>query len=392
MKKKIAVFGSTGSIGKTTIDIIKKDKNNFEVILLTSNNNYQELVKQANQLNVKNLIINNKKQYLNLKKKFKNKKINIYNNFHNLNKIFKKKIDYTMCAISGLQGLSPTLNVIEFTKNIAIANKESLICGWNLIEKKLKRYNTKFIPVDSEHFSIWSLIKNVKKCDIDEIIITASGGPFLKLPISKFKKIKPSSAVKHPNWNMGKKISIDSATMMNKVFEVIEAQRIFDIELKKFKILVHPNSYVHSIVKFNNGTTKILVHDTNMKIPIFNTLYQNSNKKLMSKKLDITKLNNLNFKNIDKKKFPVINILNQVSKKFSLYETVIVSANDLLVQFFLDGKIKFLDISIYLKKIVKLKEFKKFKHILPTNINQIIKLSKYVRLKTQSLSVIVPKP
>ena len=392
MKKKIAILGSTGSIGKTTINIIKKDIHNFDVILLTSNNNYRELAKQAKELNVKNLIINNKKQYLNLKKKFKNKKINIYNNFHNLNKIFKEKIDYTMCAISGLQGLSSTLDVIEFTKNIAIANKESLICGWNLIKKKLKKYNTQFIPVDSEHFSIWSLIKNVKKCDIDEIIITASGGPFLKLPISKFKKIKPSSAVKHPNWNMGKKISIDSATMMNKVFEVIEAQRIFDIELKKFKILVHPNSYVHSIVKFNNGTTKILVHDTNMKIPIFNTLYQNSNKKLMSKKLDITKLNNLNFKNIDKKKFPVINILNQVSKKISLYETVIVSANDLLVQFFLDGKIQFLDISKYLNKIVKLKEFKKFKHILPTNVNQIIKLSKYVRLKTQSLSVIVPKP
>ena len=387
MKKKIAVLGSTGSIGKTTIDIIKKDKNNFEVVLLTSNNNYQELAKQAKELKVKNLIINNKKQYLNLKKKFKNKKINIYNNFHNLNKIFKKKIDYTMCAISGLEGLRPTLDVIQFTKNIAIANKESLICGWNLIEKKLKKHNAQFIPVDSEHFSIWSLIKNVNKSDIEEIIITASGGPFLKLPISKFKKIKPSSAVKHPNWNMGKKISIDSATMMNKVFEVIEAQRIFDIELKKFKILVHPNSYVHSIVKFNNGTTKILVHDTNMKIPIFNTLYQNSNKKLMSKKLDITKLNNLNFKNIDKKKFPVINILNHVSKKFSLYETVIVSANDLLVQLFLDGKIKFLDISIYLKKIVKLKEFKKFKRILPTNVNQIIKLSKYVRLKTQSISV-----
>ena len=387
MKKKIAVFGSTGSIGKTTIDIIKKDKNNFEVILLTSNNNYQQLAKQAKELNVKNLIINNKKQYLNLKKKFKNKKINIYNNFHNLNKIFKKKIDYTMCAISGLEGLSPTLDAIKFTKNIAIANKESLICGWNLIEKKLKKYNTQFIPVDSEHFSIWSLIKNVKKNDIEEVVITASGGPFLNLPMSKFKKIKPSTAIKHPNWKMGKKISIDSATMMNKVFEVIEAQRIFNIELKKFKILVHPDSYVHSIIKFNNGITKILVHDTNMKIPIFNTLYQNSDKKLVSKKLNITKLNNLNFKNIDEKRFPIVNILNYVSKKPSLYDTVIVSANDLLVDLFLDGKIKFLDISKCLKKTVKLKEFNKYKHILPTNINQIIKLSKYVRLKIQSLSV-----
>jgi 1-deoxy-D-xylulose-5-phosphate reductoisomerase len=186
---------------------------------------------------------------------------------------------------------------------------------------------------------------------------------------------------------MGKKISIDSATMMNKVFEVIEAQRIFNIELKKFKILVHPDSYVHSIIKFNNGITKILVHDTNMKIPIFNTLYQNSNKKLMSKKLNITKLNNLNFKNIDKKRFPIVNIINYVSKKPSLHETVIVTANDALVDSFLHGKIKFLDISKYLKKTIKLKEFNKFKHILPTNLNQIIKLSKYVRLKTQSISV-----
>ena len=387
MKKIIAVLGSTGSIGKTTIDIIKKDKKNFDVILLTSNNNYRELAKQAKELNVKNLIINNKKQYLNLKNKFKNKKVNIYNNFRNLSKIFNKKIDYTMCAISGLEGLSSTLDVIKFTKNVAIANKESLICGWNLIEKKLRKYNTQFIPVDSEHFSIWSLIKNVKNNDIEEVVITASGGPFLNLPISKFKKIKPSTAIKHPNWKMGKKISIDSATMMNKVFEVIEAQRIFNIELKKFKILVHPDSYVHSIIKFNNGITKILVHDTNMKIPIFNTLYQNSDKKLVSKKLNITKLNNLNFKNIDEKRFPIINILNYVSKKSSLYETVIVSANDLLVDLFLDGKIKFLDISKYLKKTVKLKEFNKYKRILPTNINQIIKLSKYVRLKIQSLSV-----
>ena len=388
MKKKIAIFGSTGSIGKTTIDISKKDKKNFEVILSTSTNNYKELTKQAKILNVKNLIIKNKKQYLILKKKFNTNKVNIYNNFHDLNKIFKEKIDYTMCAISGLQGLPPTLDVIKFTKNIAIANKESLICGWNLIKKKLKQHNTNFIPVDSEHFSIWSLIKDVNKSNIQEIILTASGGPFLKLPLSKFKKIKVSSAVKHPNWTMGKKISVDSATMMNKVFEIIEAQRIFDLSLSKFKILIHPNSYVHTIIKFYDGTTKILVHDTNMKIPIFNTLYQNDIKKFKSKKLDLKKLNNLDFKKIDKKKFPSINILKHVSKKISLYETVIVSANDFLVQLFLDEKIKFLDIEKFLKKVIKLREFNKYKHILPTNVNQIIKLNKYVRLKTQSLSVL----
>ena len=391
MRKKIAILGSTGSIGKTTFNIVKKNRKEFEVVLLTTNKNINEIFKQAQILKTKNIFITSKPHYLKAKKKLKKNNLKIFNDFNDLKKIFKKKIDYTMCAISGLEGLRPTLDMIQFTKNIAIANKESLVCGWNLIKKKLIKYNTQFIPVDSEHFSIWSLIKNIKTSDIEEVIITASGGPFLKLPESKFKKIKPSSAVKHPNWNMGKKISVDSATMMNKVFEVIEAQRIFNIELKKFKILIHPNSYVHSIVKFNNGTTKILVHDTDMKIPIFNTLYQNNSKKLNSKKLDITKLNNLNFRNIDRKKFPVIKILNHVSKRFSLYETVIVSANDLLVELFLEGKIKFLDISKYLYKIVKLKEFKKFKRILPTEVNQIIKLSKYVRLKTQSLSVIVRK-
>ena len=387
MKKKIAILGSTGSIGKTTFNIVKKNRKEFEVVLLTTNKNISEIYKQARILKTKNIFITSKPHYLKAKKKLRKSNLKIFNDLNDLKKIFKKKIDYTMCAISGLEGLRSTLDVIQFTKNIAIANKESLICGWNLIEKKLKKHNTQFIPVDSEHFSIWSLIKNVKKNDIEEVVITASGGPFLNLPISKFKKIKPSTAIKHPNWKMGKKISIDSATMMNKVFEVIEAQRIFNIELKKFKILVHPDSYVHSIIKFNNGITKILVHDTNMKIPIFNTLYQNSDKKLVSKKLNITKLNNLNFKNIDEKRFPIVNILNYVSKKSSLYETVIVSANDLLVDLFLDGKIKFLDISKCLKKTVELKEFNKYKHILPTNINQIIKLSKYVRLKIQSLSV-----
>jgi len=391
MRKKIAILGSTGSIGKTTFNIVKKNRKEFEVVLLTTNKNINEIFKQAQILKTKNIFITSKPHYLKAKKKIKKNNLKIFNDLNDLKKIFKKKIDYTMCAISGLEGLRPTLDMIQFTKNIAIANKESLVCGWNLIKKKLIKYNTEFIPVDSEHFSIWSLIKNIKTSDIEEVVITASGGPFLKLPESKFKKIEPSSAVKHPNWNMGKKISVDSATMMNKVFEVIEAQRIFNIELKKFKILIHPNSYVHSIVKFNNGTTKILVHDTDMKIPIFNTLYQNNSKKLNSKKLDITKLNNLNFRNIDRKKFPVIKILNHVSKRFSLYETVIVSANDSLVELFLEGKIKFLDISKYLYKIVKLKEFKKFKRILPTEVNQIIKLSKYVRLKTQSLSVIVRK-
>ena len=307
MKKKIAILGSTGSICKSTIDIVRNDKRNFDVVLLTTNNNYNEILKQTKEFKVSNIVINNYKHYLNLKKKLKNKKINIFNNFDSFNKKFKNKIDFTMSAISGLEGLKPTLDIIKFSRTIAIANKESIICAWNLIQKKLKKHKTEFIPVDSEHFSIWSLL-NGNKNNIEEVFITASGGPFLKLHLSKFKKIKPKNAIKHPNWKMGRKISIDSATLMNKVFEIIEAQRIFNVDLNKFKILIHPKSYVHAIVKFNNGLSKILVHDTDMKIPIINSIYNKKNIKVINSKLDINTLNNLNFTNVDLKKFPSVNI------------------------------------------------------------------------------------
>ena len=384
---KIAILGSTGSIGKTTINILKKNKKNFNIILLTTNNNYQELLKQVKEFKVQNLVINNKKHYLNLKKKLKNKKINIYNNFETFNKNFNQRVDYTMCAISGLAGLKPTLDSIKFSKKIAIANKESLICAWNLIEKKLKKHKTKFIPIDSEHFSIWSLLNDSKNSKVEEIIITASGGPFLNLAFNKFKKIKPNTAINHPNWKMGKKISIDSATMMNKVFEVIEAQRIFNIDLNKFKILIHPKSYVHAIVKFTNGLTKILIHDTNMKIPIFNSIYSEKTKKIRTKKLNISNLNNLNFIKVDTKRYPSIKILKTIPKKISFYETVIVSANDELVDLFLEGKIIFQDIVKYLYKILQMKEFLKFKNRVPKKYEELIKLNNFVRLKIRSLCI-----
>ena len=388
MKKKIAILGSTGSIGKTTFNIIKNNRKDFDIVLLTTNNNYNEIISQAKEFNVQNLVINNKKYYFKLKTKLKNKKINIFNNFESFKKKFKKKVDYTMCAISGLAGLKPTLDSIKFSKKIAIANKESIICAWNLIEKKLKKYNTKFIPIDSEHFSIWSLLNNSKNFEIEEVIITASGGPFLKLPLSKFKYIKPKSALNHPNWKMGNKISVDSATMMNKVFEVIEAQRLFKIDLKKFKILIHPKSYVHAIIKFKNGLTKILVHDTNMKIPIFNSLYTDKFKIIKSKKLDILALNNLNFSKPDVKRYPSIKILNLIKQKISLHETILVSSNDELVNMFLEKKIKYKDILVYLNKILRMNTFLKYKKKQPKNYRELIKLSNFVRLKTRSLCIL----
>ena len=387
IKKKIAILGSTGSIGKTLIRILKKDKNNIEILLLSSNKNYVELLKQVKIFDVKNIVITNRKSFLKVQKILKNKKIKIFNNFKNFDEIFKnKKIDYTMSAISGLDGLKPTLSIIKYTKNIALANKESIICGWSLILKDLKRNKTNFIPVDSEHFSILSLI-NKEVSSIEKIFITASGGPFNNYPLKNFTTISPKLALNHPNWRMGKKITIDSATMMNKVFEVIEAKKIFDIHYKQLSILVHPKSYVHAIVKFSNGLTKVLIHDTNMKIPIFNSLYLNSTKKIKSKKLDIKVLNNLNFQKVDVKKFPVTKIIKLLPNNPSLFETIIVSANDKLVDLFLKKRIKFIEISQILFKILNYKEFKKYRAIPPKNLAQIEQLSKYVSLKIETLSI-----
>ena len=388
MKKKIAILGSTGSIGKTLFNILKKNKSNFEISLLSINKNTKELLKQIKIFKVKNIIISDMKSFLYIKKKFHKKNMNIYNNFDSINKIFnKKKIDYTMSAISGLDGLEATLKLIKFTKKIGIANKESIICGWPLIKKELLKNKTQFIPIDSEHYSIHSLIGVSKRSKIDKVYITASGGPFKNYSIKKFKSVTIKSALKHPNWKMGKKITIDSATLMNKVFEVIEAKKIFDIDYKDLKILIHPKSYVHAIVKFHNGLTKILIHDTDMTIPIFNSLNENDNLSIKTKKLNFSILNNLSFEEVDTQKFPVVKIINKLPEINSLFETIIVTANDRLVKMYLDHKIHFLDISRILLKFIDRKEFLKYKGIIPKNIKDINNLSNYVSLKIDTLDI-----
>ena len=387
MKKKIAILGSTGSIGKTLVNILKKDKKNFEIVLLTTNKNYKELTKQAKIFKVKNLIAINENTYLRLKKNSISKDSKIFNNFESFNKIFKTKIDYVMSSISGLEGLRPTFNVIKHTKFIAIANKESIICGWNILDKELKKYQTKFIPVDSEHFSINYALNDNLTSNINNIYLTASGGPLLKVPLDKFKKVKISNVLKHPNWSMGKKISIDSATLMNKVFEVIEAKKIFNIPYKKLKILIHPASYVHALLKFNNGMIKIIAHDTNMTIPIYNSLNFKKKFNLKTKEVDLKKLNNLEFNKVDDKKFPLINILSRLPNSDTLYETIIVATNDEFVKLYLNGKINYIDLVNNIYNFISLHEFKKFKLIKPKKIETIEKLNSYVRLKINNLRV-----
>jgi len=387
MKKKIAILGSTGSIGKSTLDVIKKDKKSFDIILLSANNNYQGLIHQAKEFNVKNVLIKNKKFHDIVKKSLKKNKTKVFSGDTSIKKIVSGKLDYTMSAIVGLAGLQPTIDVIKISKTVAIANKETIVCGWEILSKLTKKYKTKILPVDSEHFSIMELTKNISDHEVEEIIITASGGPFLNTPASRLKNIKPKQAINHPNWKMGKKISIDSANLMNKVFEVIEAYKIFGFNKKKYRILIHPQSYVHSIIRFRNGLIKMILYNTDMKIPISNTLYGSKNNILNINRVNAKTLNKLSFQDVDTKKFPSIKLINKCLTLGTLTPTIINECNEVLVNMFLRKKIGFLDIIKNINKIFRDKDFKKYARRKPRSIKDIKIADNWARLKTMTLCV-----
>ena len=371
MTKDIFLLGSTGSIGHTVLKILKHDKKNFKLRLLTTNSNIKKIYDQAVEFNVKEIVIFDKNKYLKNYKKFKSKNIKVYNSIKQAFKNKRKKSYLTINAISGIDGLEPSLDVIRHTKNLAIANKESIICGWQFLNKKLLKYKTGFIPLDSEHFSIWSLIHKEKIDNIREIYLTASGGPFLNSNLNKIKNINPRIALKHPNWKMGKKISIDSATMMNKIFEVIEAIKIFNLKQEQVKILIHPKSYIHAIVNYKNGLIKLLAHDTSMEVPIANVIYAdfkiyNYNKN----NFNYEKLNTVNFIKPDLKKFPLLKILNYKFKGTFL-EIILVCINDFLVKKYLESKIPYFYIHKLMLKLLKKPYFIKYYAIKPKNIKDI---------------------
>ena len=352
VKKKIAILGSTGSIGKTLINIVKQDKKNFEIVLLSADGNYRELLKQAKFFKVKNLIITNEESYIKLKKNRYTKNIQVFSNFDNFKKIFKKKVDYTMSAITGIEGLKPTIDIIKYSKKIAIANKESIICGWNLIEKKLKKHKTKFVPVDSEHFSIWYALRDVDKSLVDKIYITASGGPFLNTPINELKKAKINQATKHPNWKMGKKISIDSSTLMNKALEIIEAKYLFEIDQKKIDAIIHPEGIVHSLVALTDGTVLASMAKPDMKIPILYGLGFPETMNNKTNRIDIQKLSKLTFEKINKNKFPSIDYAYFAINHGQGMPIVLNAANEIAVQSFMDSEILFEDIFKVISKTI----------------------------------------
>ena len=381
MKKKIAILGSTGSIGTTSLNIIKKKKNLFDVQLLSANKNYQSICQQILKFKPRYFVVTNNNIFLKIKKRFKNKRTKILNNYENL--YLSKKIDITIASIPGIAGLKPTINLVRKSKKILLANKESVICGWQIINNLAKKYKTKIVPIDSEHFSIMKLLENHKKNQIEKIYITASGGPFLNLPKSKFKNIKPKDAIKHPKWSMGKKISVDSSTLMNKILELMEALKIFPFDIKKYQIIIHPQSLVHAIIRFKSGITKLLYHEPDMTVPISNAIFD-SNFDIDNFIKKKNKIKNLEFFEPDERRFPALKLIPKLNKYIST-PIIINAVNEILVDQFLKKKIRFTSIFRYLFLVLKDKNYRKYAIQRPNKLKTIYTIDNWARKKVINL-------
>ena len=376
MKKKISIFGSTGSIGKTTLSLLK-DKKNYQLYILTANRSSKKIINLIKIFKPKIFIVFDFKTYLKIKKKFHNKNITILNSKNYLNFNYKKS-DISIAAIPGIAGLKPTLELLKMSKKILIANKESVICGWQLIKKIAIKKKVQIIPIDSEHFSVMKLLQNENIDNLEKIYLTASGGPFLNYSKSKMKNIRPKQAINHPKWKMGKKISVDSATLMNKIFEVVEAHKLFEVDLKKIDILIHPQSLVHAILKFKNGIYKFIFFEPDMSIPIGNAIFGNKFKYENNSKKNLETKSNLEFLKVEKSKFPAIN-LKPILNKYASIPIILNAANEIFVDEFLKNNISFYSIISNLFELLRDKNLAKYAIKSPSNYKSILDIDEWVR-------------
>ena len=385
MKRIISILGSTGSVGESSFKILNKKKNLFKFNVLAADKNYRLICKQIDKFKPNVFIVNNKDIFVKVKKKYKGKKIKIIH-YNELDRCNIKNSDITIAAIPGIAGLSPTIKLLKKSKKILIANKESVICGWNLIKKIASKNNTKIVPIDSEHFSIMKLLENQKIENVKRIYLTASGGPFLNFKTSQLKNVKPKQALKHPKWKMGKKISIDSASLMNKLLEVIEAQKLFSLELHKINIVIHPQSLIHAIIELKNGLYKFIYHKTTMMIPLASAIFDDSIdiKNFIEPKLINNKrifFQNLNFQEVDKQKFPIIKLMARINEHKST-PIIINAVNEILVDQYLKKKIAFNTFYKLILRVLKDRNYKKYAIKEPKNINQILLIDQWARKTT----------
>lgn len=343
--KNISIFGSTGSIGKSTIEVIKNDPQNFNVIALVARNDVKTLISQALLLKPSYVIIENEHLYSDLESALSSlKDCQIMSGWQAILDVASVKCDLFVSAIVGAAGMLPTLAAIESGSNIALANKESLVCAGEFLMEAARKSGAKIIPVDSEHNAIFQIFENDNLSQIDSITLTASGGPFFNSDLD-FSKITVEQALKHPNWSMGAKISIDSATMMNKGLEMIEAFHLFPVAKEQIKIIVHPQSIIHGMVDYSDGSVLAMLSRPDMQVPISYALAYPNRMAIKHDKLDLAGLQNLSFFEPNDQKFPAIKICREALEIDGSAPAVLNAANEIAVERFLKGEVSFNQIS-----------------------------------------------
>jgi 1-deoxy-D-xylulose-5-phosphate reductoisomerase len=374
---KLIILGSTGSIGKSTLEVIKHNKDIYEVICLTADSSSVSLAEQINIFKPKYAYLNNHSLIDDLKSMLAHNETRIITDSNQLHDILKSDLyDTLVSAMSGSTGLFLTFLALESNKKLLLANKESLVMAGNLFSK----YRKQIIPIDSEHNAIFQIIGHSNSKEIDKIILTASGGPFRTYPRSKFDQISVEMALKHPNWLMGRKITIDSATMMNKCLEIIEAHYLFNIKPDQIEVLVHPESIIHSIVNYNDGSSLCQFSEPNMQIPISYALGYPYRRNSGIESFDLSTIGCLNFTKVDHNKFPSINYAYEVLKKRDTSSLLLNASNELAVEAFLQKKISFLNIYSIIEDSLVFAE-----KITISTINEILALDDIYRKKIKQI-------
>ena len=366
--KKIAILGSTGSIGTQTLEVISDNKNIFEVELLTAFSNDKLLITQARLYKPSTIIFGDRSKEKVIRNELKNEKIDIYFGEESLNNFLSYcNPDIVLTALVGKSGLIPTINCINKGINVALANKETLVVAGNIIYDLCKEKKVNIYPVDSEHSAIFQCLVGEKKEEINKIILTASGGPFRNKKLDELKNITKKEALNHPNWEMGEKITIDSSTLMNKGLEVIEAKFLFDVDIKKIKVVVHPQSIIHSMVEFIDGSIKAQLGEPDMKLPIQYALSSGGRIRNKFKQYDFFKNNTLTFEEPCLKTFNNLKLAYEAGEVGGNAPCILNASNEIVVDAFLKEKIKYLDMT----KLIE-ESLNKISYIATPNLDQLI--------------------
>lgn len=344
--RTINIFGVTGSIGQSTLDVINYQSSDeeFNVNALTANDNVDLLARNCIACKADYAVITNPKKYLELKNALSGTQVVPLSGQEGLLQVAKIKVDWTMNAIVGFAGLQSSLTSVQCGTVLALANKESLVCAGDLLTKFVRESGSTLLPVDSEHSAVFQCLKNESENSVDKVILTASGGPFRKWLIDEMRVATLEQAVAHPNWSMGTKISIDSATMFNKALEVIEAKHLFNLKIEQIEVIVHPESIVHSMVQYTDGSVIAQLGNPDMKGAIGYSLNYPDRRSLPVKKLDLARVGSLTFEDVDHIRFPALNLAYSAVRRGPLFGTVLNAAKEVALDKFIAGEIQFLEI------------------------------------------------